>query len=354
MYWRRPTYERIMVRMLPGGMDRLNWSGLRATRATPPPAAAAQPARRSTYVFALEQAEQMFRAAQTVDAAVRPLLVFYDLSQAGRAIAAAASSVSGDDWRLIGHGIKSSGLDGSIEDIVVLAEGTKGSFVRLSDILHSPTWDKTTPVRLTELWDALPENTTWPLHTTGTVPRRVALPFVFPESVQSHPMISTFLYLPESMLGSGDRAPALREIMSAYPQAAGYHWVGLAVEDGEPALHPAGDGWVRATITFWVNTDRRTATAAEHRARFDKIASRHADEYHLVPAVGPNPGPMHPLMTWWAITFTLSMLARYQPAEWGRHIDVDASPYAVAIEKLLSRALEELPSLIRHTIDEVV
>jgi hypothetical protein len=58
-------------------------------------------------------------------------------------------------------------------------------------------------------------------------------------------------------------------------------------------------------------------------------------------------------MTWWAVAFTLSVLARYKPAEWGRHIDVDSSPYAVAIEGVLSRALDELPGLVAQTIDEV-
>jgi hypothetical protein len=30
-------------------------------------------------------------------------------------------------------------------------------------------------------------------------------------------------------------------------------------------------------------------------------------------------------MARWAVLFTLSMLARYQPAEWAAHVDVDAS-----------------------------
>ena len=56
-------------------------------------------------MFALEQAEQMFHAAATVGVATRPLQVFYGLSQAGRAIAAAASGLTGDGWELAGHGI---------------------------------------------------------------------------------------------------------------------------------------------------------------------------------------------------------------------------------------------------------
>jgi hypothetical protein len=47
------------------------------TRWNPPPAAAADQARRRTCVFALEQAEQLFRTAAGTGVATRPLLVFY-------------------------------------------------------------------------------------------------------------------------------------------------------------------------------------------------------------------------------------------------------------------------------------
>src|SRR5882762_9883298 len=91
------------------------WESLRATRWDPPGGASSSPDRRRTYVTALEQAEQMFRAAATAGTETRPLHVFYGLSQAGRAIAAAASKISSaDGWRLVGHGIRSRGLDGPL------------------------------------------------------------------------------------------------------------------------------------------------------------------------------------------------------------------------------------------------
>jgi hypothetical protein len=52
------------------------WDVLRASRCDPPGAAWQLEHRRRTYVFALEQAEQMFRAAVGVGTATRPLLVF--------------------------------------------------------------------------------------------------------------------------------------------------------------------------------------------------------------------------------------------------------------------------------------
>ena len=118
------------------------WEQLRATRWNPPAAAAAISERRATYVFALEQAEQMFRAATTVGIATRPLLVFYGLSQAGRAIAAAASNT--DAWKLNGHGVSTVGLKNRLSDIEVRTgkQGEHGSFVRLSELLDSPLWGK--------------------------------------------------------------------------------------------------------------------------------------------------------------------------------------------------------------------
>jgi hypothetical protein len=53
------------------------WEKLRGTRWNPPVAVSGSESRRQTYVFGLEQAEQMFRAATGVGVATRPLLLFY-------------------------------------------------------------------------------------------------------------------------------------------------------------------------------------------------------------------------------------------------------------------------------------
>jgi hypothetical protein len=58
-------------------------------------------------------------------------------------------------------------------------------------------------------------------------------------------------------------------------------------------------------------------------------------------------------MVWWAVLHTLSMLARYQPAEWASHINIDTSRHAVAIERLLKEAIRVLPKLVLETIEQV-
>ena len=55
---------------------------------------------------------------------------------------------------------------------------------------------------------------------------------------------------------------------------------------------------------------------------------------------------MSGLMTWWALLFGLSNLARYEPDEWTGALDVDASPLAIPLEALLGEALVALPHLI--------
>jgi hypothetical protein len=75
-------------------------------------------------------------------------------------------------------------------------------------------------------------------------------------------------------------------------------------------------------------------------------------ERYLFPAAGSSHLSMHPLMAWWAVLYTLSMLARYQPAEWAAHIDIDSSQHAAAIEKLLKEALEIVPKLIAEAIGQ--
>ncbi|MFC8248504.1 YaaC family protein [Streptomyces chartreusis] len=47
------------------------------------------------------------------------------------------------------------------------------------------------------------------------------------------------------------------------------------------------------------------------------------------------------------------MLARYEPARWSKHIDVDSSQQAVPLESLLEKAIETLPSFIAYTLDEI-
>ena len=56
------------------------------------------------------------------------------------------------------------------------------------------------------------------------------------------------------------------------------------------------------------------------------------------------------LMTWWAVLFTLSMLARYHPVRWADALDPDRSPAAVLLERTMEVALEVVPQLVLEAI----
>lgn len=85
-----------------------------------------------------------------------------------------------------------------------------------------------------------------------------------------------------------------------------------------------------------------------------EMARRYRHEWYFFPALGSTGKSIHPLMAWWVVMHALSMLARYQPAEWARRCtDVDTSTCAVAVEQLLDTALQAVPDLVLQAIHEV-
>ncbi len=49
-------------------------------------------------------------------------------------------------------------------------------------------------------------------------------------------------------------------------------------------------------------------------------------------------------MTWWALLFALSMLARYEPESWTNYMDRNTSANAVPLEAVFDRALHTCPN----------
>lgn len=86
------------------------WREIRALRSHPL-GRAGKGDRKRVFGSALVQAEQLLTAAGAAGYASRPILLFYGLSQAGRAIAAAWTAADNDSYRLNGHGIRALDLD---------------------------------------------------------------------------------------------------------------------------------------------------------------------------------------------------------------------------------------------------
>ncbi|WP_329223728.1 YaaC family protein [Streptomyces sp. NBC_01485] len=332
------------------------WRWLRGTRWKPPKAATADQERCETYVFALEQAEQMFRAAATVGPATQPLLIFYGLSQAGRAIMATAP-VKGDQWRLVGHGISQDPktFAGPLADVAVTTSkaGNRSSFVRLSQALDSPVWEDSA-VPLGALWDCLPENRFSSLATV-TNDRRTPLDVderTLPGG-DPNPHASVEVWDFPPWVASAGNADALKTYMKAFPGSEGfaYPWDGPS-EAQEPAFSLDLDGWGGLTM-HWHVPPGSNGSYEDRRTLIRAMTRPHGRARYLVPAVGSNTKSLHPLMTWWAVLHTLSMLARYEPAQWSKHIHIDSSQQAVPLESLLEKAISTLPTLIAYVLDEL-
>lgn len=326
------------------------WDRLRASRSERPGRATGG-ARAKTYGAALEQAQQMFRAAEGVGPQTRALLIFYGLSQAGRAIAAAAVDLKEpESWKLNGHGIQATGFDKPFAETELRTEtaGNSGSFVRLSELLDSPVWGKDSVVRMGDLWDSLPLEMPHPLSQGG----RVSPLYASDGQIHSepHPYLTVHVgEFPDRVVDVGT-PKALDEFLTSYPGTTGYSYVRDRMGSDNPSFerHHPDKGWL---IMHW--DMGRSAPPEERLQRLHTMTRDYAGHRYFFPALPGLSRDLHPLMAWWAVLYTLSMLTRYQPAQWASHINIDAAQHAILIEKLLVLAMEQLPVLIADTIDDV-
>jgi hypothetical protein len=91
------------------------------------------------------------------------------------------------------------------------------------------------------------------------------------------------------------------------------------------------------------------------KASFDKMAPeyRYRAERYLRPAVGADgSAPPSPLMIWWLLLYSFSILARYESRRWAQLLDLDGSGAAVLIEYALEEALTVIPHLILEALDK--
>jgi len=95
-------------------------------------------------------------------------------------------------------------------------------------------------------------------------------------------------------------------------------------------------------------------TAEQLENFFDVVAPsyRHRNERFLRPHLGDSgQAPPLPLMSWWLLLYSFSMLARYQPRKWMELLDVDKSEIAVGLQFSLELAMTIVPHLILEALD---
>jgi hypothetical protein len=322
------------------------WQRLRLLRSDPPGLAGTSPARVRVMTAALDQAEQLSRAAETIGPAAQPLPLFYALSQAGRAITAVRLK---DDWQLSAHGLKWPGDPGSnnlLERRVEPQDSKTGSFQRVAEAVGSATL--TAPVELGAAWLALPE---------------LALPRLPIYRPSWRPALNILSLEPDSQLmmiigrkveglvvGLADVSSrqAIIDQLQHYPSA----------RDGAPAFIPhdteeklvgqfvGQDHWAPRVV--WEAPD---STTVARKQTFDRTAPPYQSRsvHSAIPEL-PTSDWLSPLLLWWVLLFGLSNLARYEPGVWTAALDVNASQLAVPLETAMREALDSVPHLVLEAL----
>ncbi|HSZ04448.1 MAG TPA: hypothetical protein VK778_04505 [Solirubrobacteraceae bacterium] len=323
-------------------MDSDTFFFIRRTRAHPP-GRARHDERRATYGTALEQFEELIKAAGEASPGVRPLPLFYALSQAGRAIAAANLP---DGWKLHGHGLSCADL--SAADVLDLEikpsknrnAGQPDSFHGVAAATESAV--PAEPIKLGALWLALPEVSKLLADTDSAGKWPEALVAV-PAEVTSSPL-ERFDRVEVALVGwkHPDGASLVADLPD-YSNTAGASYedipgIGVRVTQAVGCL---------GLTTFWPT---ETADLAGRENTLDRVVpSAPGGERWLRPLVGG--AAMNDLMLWWALLFALSMLARYEPAGWNVMLDLDHGALSSHLVRLMDAAVDVVPELVLQALE---
>lgn len=323
-------------------MDSDTFFSIRRTRANPPGRAHHED-RRATYGTALEQFEELIKAAAEASPGVRPLPLFYALSQAGRAIAAANLA---DNWKLHGHGLSCTDL--STSDVLDLEikpskyprAGQPDSFHGVAAATDSTA--PTEPIKLGALWLALPDVNKLLADADGASKWPEAL-LAIPAETTTSPL-QRFDRVEVALIGW--KHPDGASLASDLPDysntaAASYEDIpGIGIR----VTHAIG---CLGLTAFWPT---QTADLAGRQNTLDYVVpSAPGGERWLRPLVGG--AAMNDLMMWWALLFGLSMLARYEPAGWNTMLDLDHSPLSSHLRRLMDAAVDVVPELVLQALD---
>ena len=304
-------------------------SRVQALRADPPGLARGGGRRTRVFGAAIQQFSELLAAANAAGPASSPILLFYALSQAGRAVAA-SHQPGGGRWEFSSHGLKII-EDDRVGETMVRPEprNDRGdAFSVVSDVTGSPALQ--TGVSLKQLWTSLPSLQAPP--GLGGDARPLVLepgPFVGISFTQWYERKSAVVRLPAAI---GDHAQAatylasypaavssVSSVVVTAPGAEESPWRQYRVEFTEPIL-TVGESYL-SPLTFY-----------------------------LRPSVETGNAPPRAFMTWWATLLALASLARYRPGAWVGALDKDRSPLAIPLEDGLRKARQLLPRLVLHAL----
>ena len=332
-----------------------SWQMLRALRHDPPHRAAEDPERRALFSAALEQSEQLFRAAEATDVETRPLLLFYGLSQSGRALRAAADP--DERWaRAGGHGLTVDGgsVDGRLSSTLV-ADQPRGLFRDVARTLDRASLPMAQSVgalsRLGRLGSRFPLPGNEPdygplvLTTDGLGPLDPAGALRADLSV---PAATWACELPEVGVRTTSDYDAYKDHVRA--RLAHYPTLSEAqlLDFGHGHFDLGGAGVRRTVRLEW--PDRRHPAFNGEDAALEPFGDGDGRDVTVFPSVPGSDLAAHPYLLWWAVLYVMSHYVRYEPTRWAQIIDIDHSAEGAGVEYLCRQGLDVLPELIHRTL----
>jgi hypothetical protein len=311
-------------------------------RAHPPDPPAKRRDRCKYFSSSLEQAEQLFQDAERVDFSVKPLLIFYGLSQACRAVIAASPRIAKrEDYHTYGHGLEDTEILGSeMARMIIKPTGSESSMLgRLNSALDSKMWLRGTSMTLGQLWAAHPDLHKVPLPGTHEAPALQASI----NAVDGHDRLSFEVHDVPLRLLPSDEQQVIAELSQIYPglAEAGSPFDGQVAEGRPRMIWPNGD-----TASLFLSLPEGNG---EENARRSTLSRFHS-LYWLLPTVGGVSGPQHEIVWWWAVLHSLSIRARYAPDRWLADLDPDKSSISTILETLLDAAQRSSPPMILEAI----
>jgi len=316
------------------GVDsQIDRSQIQALRAAPPGLAAASGARRRVFGAALGQWDALLGASAEVPPAASPILLFYALSQAGRAMCAAR--ISGQPWRASSHGLTIGDPAQAIGETTVAPDGRPASsFAMFCRALGASSLSAATS--LGDLWASNPK-----LDRVEGLGADSTPALQLTEISSGEPAVRAAIVGPlaaDLPLDPGAAATELRSRLASYPSAAD----GLAVCAGDRVGH---QGEPRVEVE-WRDADGELL--AVHQVA-PGLGSQRSGAF-LSPALNRAGDVLPHLAVWWAILLALSSLARYHPERWSDALNRDRSVTAIPIEEALEIGRELLPWVLLHAM----
>lgn len=305
-------------------------------------------ARRKTFAAAMQQFEEQLAAARVVTPATSPINLYYGLMQAGLAIVASRKSGT---WTYASHGLRLTDTTPDLPEIRVTPHGN-GAFQAISSAINSEPI--TSPVSIGRLWASLPDLVTYvPLRREGFPPAlyvRPGSPSVYVG--RSGSVMEPLYNRPRAIVKfTNPRRSGAQfgEIFADYPSAKEWQ---LDSGEGDYALDLISEDEVKIAIPG--GQESRSLSAQELRTILDDLAPeyRYLNDRYMRPSVEDDPKPPPaPVMSWWLLLYSFSMLARYQPRKWNDLLDLDKPGFANQLIFALELAQSAVPHLLIEALD---